>query len=305
MEKFNFFNDIDGDRVYFAEDFARHLAKYFTNGIFNNELKVVANNDMSITIEAGDANIEGYRYTNTAELQKTIENADGTLNRIDNVVIRLDLTNRLISAQIIKGTFAENPTAPALTRNSTVYDLKLAEVSIAAGVTTITQSMIKDTRFDESVCGVVVSSVKTLDTEEIYEQLYAKFEEYINQTESEFETWFNRIKNQLDSDAAGHLASEINQIVDNGLKSYTKTLTIDNWLLNSETNLYEYDIIDSVITSKTLVNVNLDLDNQIKLNDGMVNSYDGGFKIATSEKPIQDIDITVTYQLSNLELEAN
>ena len=102
MEKFSFFNDIDDDRVYFAEDFARHLAKYFTNGIFNNELKVLANNDMTITIQEGDANIEGYRYTNTGDLTKTIDTADGELKRIDNVVIRLDLTNRLISAQIIK-----------------------------------------------------------------------------------------------------------------------------------------------------------------------------------------------------------
>ena len=305
MEKFNFFNDIDGDRVYFAEDFARHLAKYFTNGIFNNELRVVANNDMSVTIEAGDANIEGYRYTNTAELQKTIDNADGTLNRIDNVVLRLDLTNRLISAQIIKGTFAENPTAPALVRSSTVYDLKLAEVTIAAGVTSITQSMIRDTRFEESVCGVVASTVQTLDTEAIYDQLYTRFEEYIAAEQTEFTAWFNRIKGQLDSDAAGHLAQNINQIVDSGLKSYTTTLEVVNWALNNETNLYEYDIIDSDITSNTLVNVNLDLNNQTKLNDGMVNSYNGGFKIATSDLPLDDIGVTVTYQVSNLELEVS
>ena len=73
MEKFSFFNDINDDRVYYAEDFARHLKKYFTNGIFNNELKVIANNDMTITIQEGDANIEGYRYTNTGDLIKTIE----------------------------------------------------------------------------------------------------------------------------------------------------------------------------------------------------------------------------------------
>ena len=49
MEKFSFFNSINGDRASYAEDFARHLKKYFTNGIFNNELKVIANNDMTIT----------------------------------------------------------------------------------------------------------------------------------------------------------------------------------------------------------------------------------------------------------------
>lgn len=303
MEKFSFFNDIDDDRVYFAEDFARHLAKYFTNGIFNNELRVISNNDMTVTIKEGDANIEGYRYTNTGDLTKTIDTADGALKRIDNVVIRLDLTNRLISAQIIKGTFSDSPSAPSLVRSSTTYDIKLAEIYVDNGVTSITQSAIKDTRFDKNVCGNVVSTVETIDTTDVYNQLYTKFEEIIQQETTEFTAWFNRIKNQLDTDAAGHLAAEINKIVDSGLKSYTKQLVIDNWSLNNETNLYEYDIIDSDITSNTLVNVNLDLKNQVKLNDGIVNSYDGGFKILTSEKPIENIDTTITYQVSNLSLE--
>lgn len=303
MEKFSFFNDIDDDRVYFAEDFARHLAKYFTNGIFNNELQVIANNDMTITIKAGDANINGYRYTNTGDLTKTIDMADGILKRIDNVVIRLDLTNRLISAQIIKGTFSDTPTAPSLVRSSTIYDIKLAEIYIDNGITSITQSSITDTRFNKNMCGNVVSTVETIDTTDVYNQLYTAFEELIQQEESTFTTWFNRIKNQLDTDAAGHLAAQINKIVDNGLRSYTKSLTIDNWVLNSETNLYEYDIIDSDITSSTLVNGNLDIDNQVKFNDAMINSYDGGFKILTTEKPIEDIDITITYQVSNLSVE--
>ena len=303
MEKSSFFNDIDDDRVYFAEDFARHLAKYFTNGIFNNELKVIANNDMTVTIQEGDANIEGYRYTNTASLTKTIDTADGSLKRIDNVVIRLDLTNRLISAQIIKGTFSDSPSAPSLVRSSTIYDLKLAEVYIGNGVTSITQANITDTRFNKNMCGNVVSTVETIDTTDVYNQLYTKFEEIIQQETTEFTAWFNRIKNQLDTDAAGHLAAEINKIVDSGLKSYTKTLTVDNWSLNNETNLYEYDIIYSDVTSSTLVNVNLDLVNQVKLNDGMVNSYNGGFKIITSEKPLENIDTTITYQVSNLSLE--
>lgn len=302
MEKSSFFNDINDDRIYFAEDFARHLKKYFTNGVFNNELQVIANNDMTITIREGDANIEGYRYTNTGDLTKTIENADGALKRIDNVVIRLDLTNRLISAQIIKGTFSDTPKAPDLVRSSTIYDLKLAEIYIDKGITSITQSAIKDTRLDNVVCGIVMSPVSTLDLSDLYLQLYTRFEEYIDQTESTFAEWFNKIKNQLDEDAAGKLSNNIYEIVKNGLKSYTKTLTASEWSEN-ETNKYEYDIIDSEITSKTLVTGILDIDNQVKLNDAEINSYDGGFKIITSVKPIEDIDITITHQLSNMELE--
>ena len=215
MEKFSFFNDINDDRVYYAEDFARHLKKYFTNGIFNNELKVIANNDMTITIKEGDANIEGYRYTNTGDLVKTIDNADGTLNRIDNVVLRLDLTNRLISAQIIKGTFADKPVAPELVRTSTIYDLRIAKISIPAGTTTITQDLITDTRFITSDCGNVISTVQTPDTENLFIQMQTLFEKQINELNNNFEIWFDSIKNQLDSDAAGNLQNQINNLNSN------------------------------------------------------------------------------------------
>lgn len=215
MEKFSFFNDINDDRVYYAEDFARHLKKYFTNGIFNNELKVIANNDMTITIKEGDANIEGYRYTNTGDLVKTIDNADGTLNRIDNVVLRLDLTNRLISAQIIKGTFEDKPVAPELVRTSTIYDLRIAKISIPAGTTTITQDLITDTRFITSDCGNVISTVQTPDTENLFIQMQTLFEKQINELNNNFEIWFDSIKNQLDSDAAGNLQNQINNLNSN------------------------------------------------------------------------------------------
>lgn len=228
MEKFSFFNDVNDDRVYYAEDWARHLKKYFTNGIFNNECNVLANNDMTITIKEGDANIEGYRYTNTGDLVKTIEMADGTLNRIDNVVLRLDLTNRLISAQIIKGTFADKPVAPELVRTSTIYDLRLAKISIPAGTTTITQDLITDTRFITSDCGNVISTVKTPDTENLFIQMQTLFEKQINELNNNFETWFDSMKNQLDSDAAGNLQNQINNLNSNKVDNAKYDLDSNN-----------------------------------------------------------------------------
>ena len=228
MEKFSFFNDVNDDRVYYAEDWARHLKKYFTNGIFNNELNVLANNDMTITIKEGDANIEGYRYTNTGDLVKTIEMADGTLNRIDNVVLRLDLTNRLISAQIIKGTFADKPVAPELVRTSTIYDLRIAKISIPAGTTTITQDLITDTRFITSDCGNVISTVQTPDTENLFIQMQTLFEKQINELNNNFETWFDSMKNQLSSDAAGNLQNQINNLNSNKVDNAKYDLDSNN-----------------------------------------------------------------------------
>lgn len=203
MEKYGFFNDVNDDRVYFSEDFARYFKKYFTNGVFNNELKVSANNDMTITIAPGDANIEGYRYTNTEDLIKIIDNADGTLSRIDNVVLRLDLTNRLISILVVKGSFASSPEAPALVRNTTTYDLRLAKITVSPGATSIAQDDIEDTRLNSADCGNVVSTVQQLDTEDIFVQYQTAFDQ-----------WFEQIKGKLSTDQAGNLQNQIDDIND-------------------------------------------------------------------------------------------
>ena len=214
MEKYTFFNDVDDDRIYFAEDFARHLAAFFTNGIFNNGCKVLGeNDDMSVNVSKGSANINGYRYDNDAIKVLNIDNADGVLNRIDNIVIRWNLTDRTITAQVIKGTFAANPVAPALVRTSTTYDLRIAKISVPAGTTTITADLITDTRFITSDCGDVISTVQTPDTEGLFTQIQAIFTNTIADMNSTFEEWFNKIKNQLDEDAAGALQNEIDSIV--------------------------------------------------------------------------------------------
>lgn len=204
MEKYTFFNDVDDDRIYFAEDLARHLECFFTNGIFNNGCQVLSeNNDMTVNVSIGSANINGYRYDNDSIKTLNIDNADGVLNRIDNVVIRLDLTNRRINAQVIKGAFAENPVAPDLVRTAAVYDLRIAKINVSAGATSITQDMIKDTRFTND-CGNVVSTVQSINTDDIFIQYQTAFDQ-----------WFNNIKDILDGDAAGNLQNKINSLQDN------------------------------------------------------------------------------------------
>ncbi len=295
----SFFNSVEKDRVYYAEDFARHLKKYFTNGIFNNELAVKANNDMTITIKPGDANIEGYRYSNTADLIKGIEVADGVLKRIDNVVLRLDLTNRLISAQIIKGTYSEQPTAPALVRSTTIYDIKLAEITIDNGITSITQSAIKDTRPDTNLCGIVTSTVKTLDITDVYEQLYAKYNELIKQHnnewgdwydklknsidtwfketqknysdklgkfETDFNAWFDTIKGKLSGDIAGNLQNQINEVIDSSGNKISIEIDPDTYIMtlklkNKDETILSTDTVD--LPLETMV-VNASYDNATK-----------------------------------------
>ncbi len=235
MEKYSFFNDVNGDRVYYAEDFARHLATYFTNGIFNNSCKVEATGDaMAVNMNTGSANINGYRYDSDSVKTLPIDNADGVLNRIDNIVIRLDLTNRNITAQVIKGQFADNPVAPDLVRTSTIYDLRIAKISIPAGTTEITQDLITDTRFITSDCGNVISTVETPDTEDLFIEMQTLFDKTLTDMQQDFLNWYDHMKGQLSEDASGNLQLQIDEMkpnVDNLLEDVAE---IQENILNFE-----------------------------------------------------------------------
>lgn len=165
MEKYGFFNAVataDGkyDRSYLAEDFASYFASFITNGVFEElggKLEVVVNNGMSIIIKSGVAWINGYRYENDSNLSITLDSADGTQSRIDSIVVRLDITNREIKTHVKKGVLSTSPVTPAITRNNDIYELQLATVRVNANTAVLTQSMISDTRDEDTVCGWVTS----------------------------------------------------------------------------------------------------------------------------------------------------
>lgn len=203
-ESSGFFNSINGDRKYKAEGFAQYFATLIGNGVFPNPstgLQIVAGTGMNVLEHAGNGWINGYAYRNDADLSLSIDTADGVLNRKDNAVLRWDLSARTITAQIIKGTSASSPSAPALVRSAEQYDIKLAEIYVAAGVTAITQSMITDTRLDSTVCGIVTQLVKTIDTTELFSQLQAFITEY----EAQLNNFFTLYRQQVTDQYASYL----------------------------------------------------------------------------------------------------
>jgi hypothetical protein len=213
MEKSSFFNSINGDRKYKAEEFAAYFASFISNGIFPNpsaNLQVLSNNDMTVTIKKGKAWINGYFYENTDDLILGIDNADGVLNRIDRVVVRLDKVTREIRTIVKKGTFASSPVVPELTRNADIHELGIAEIKVNKGAVSIVQSNITDTRFRLDVCGVT-NSLITVDVELI-----------TNQFSQDFNVWFDMVKDQLGEDAAGNLQNQIGNIDDPTLPAELK-----------------------------------------------------------------------------------
>ena len=212
-QKYGFFNSVNNDRVYDASDVAGFLKKFFTNGVFNNSLGVSANDNMTVSVAIGNANINGYSYENTETLVLDIDASDIELGRIDSVIVRLDLTNRQIITMILQGQYATTPSQPTITRSGNIYDLRLANISIPAGATRITADMITDTRFGAD-CGNVTQAVLELDTSEIFAQY-----------ETWFTEWFKNLQNQLDDNQAGNLQNQIDEIK----KNYVYFSTEEEW----------------------------------------------------------------------------
>lgn len=268
MERCGFFDaNLVGeeyDRVYLAAQFAAYFASFIGNGVYaehSNQLQVVAmpTPQMQVGVEKGQGWINGYWYENTDTMYLPIEVADGVLNRIDSIVLRLGFAERNMWLMVKKGIPAVNPTAPEVTRTADYYDLQLATVSIPASSIRITQAQIQDTRMNQDVCGWVTGVVKQLDTTTLFNQFETYFQEFkennqadyeewteaqkqawlswvsgqetdftdwtdeqkeeyetwyathINQWQSDFDTWFENIKDQLGEDAAGNLQNQIDE----------------------------------------------------------------------------------------------
>lgn len=171
-----------------AEDVMRWLHGR-TSGVFaasgNAAVAVLATPGMAVTVSDGTgwmANAAGdgvvwwndEESVNGAKLLLAIDAADGVLNRIDRVIVEWKTTNYVDRPEIkiLKGTASSTAAAPALTNSGTKRQISLAQISVAAGTTAITASMITDERLDASVCGLVTDTL-SIDTTTIQGQFTA------------------------------------------------------------------------------------------------------------------------------------
>lgn len=185
------------DRVYLAEDFAKYFSLFISNGVFPNPstgLQVLAQTipNMTVTLKPGFAFINGYGYENTSDYVFTIDTADGVLNREDSIFIRWYLTDRKIAAYKAVGTPGAEASHVDLIRTKDYWDLCVARITVEAGVTSITQSAITDTRLNTDLCGIVATLVDQVDTTTLYNQIQADLEEFQNVSEEDFTAWYQQ-----------------------------------------------------------------------------------------------------------------
>lgn len=196
-----FFRSIGGDRRYNAEFFASYFSSFIGNGVFPNPstgLQVIASSNLDVNVQQGKGWINGYYLVNTDNYTLTLDAADGSLSRIDRIVIGWNAETRLIDIYLKKGVSSTNPVAPTLQRDATIYELALADVRINNGLTAIAQANITDQRFNASLCGIVSGVVNQIDTTNLFAQY-----------QNEFDSFFAGLQDILDENVAANLTNRI------------------------------------------------------------------------------------------------
>jgi len=204
--------DGEGNETYDREINSEKLRKIFkmlyTDGVVmaanSNALKVSVSSGMDISVAPGPCIIQGAMGLEENSTVFTVPAANGNLARIDSVVARVNtsLSARDISLVYLTGTAAASPSAPSITRANGVYDLRLANIRVNAGVTSITGSNITDTRLG-SECGVATAVPQVISTNQLFTQYQAALTEFLDYVDQ-----------CLDGTVAGRLQNEIDAISD-------------------------------------------------------------------------------------------
>jgi hypothetical protein len=116
-------------------------------GANDNKFAVYADSTgMQVKARTGSVWIEGNWGQSTAEKALPIAAAHATLGRADLVVARNRFVDNLIEVDVLPGTPASTPTYPALTQNTSIWEIPLAQVVVDPAVTTIAAAKVIDFR---------------------------------------------------------------------------------------------------------------------------------------------------------------
>ena len=261
-----FFNSKSGDRKYNAEQMSMYFDKLITSGVFPNpstQLQVVIGGGMTVNVLPGRGLINCRWVNNDANCPLTIDASDVSLDRIDAVIMKLDLTEdvRDIHFEVKKGTPSSNPVAPSMTRTEYIQEYCLATITVKKLATEITQAEIKDMRPNTAVCGWVTHLIDQVDTSTLFAQWESAYQQFYDGSNDTFNTWFQHLQETVSGGAVlkayakTYVTSEdAESEIPIGIEEYARETDIFCAYINGMKLIPETDFsIDTMGTTMTLV----------------------------------------------------
>lgn len=242
MLTYGFFNSVDGDRKYNADQMSSYFEGLITDGVYEDvgdALVIEASSGMTVTAGTGRLVVGGKWLKNDAPYEITITGSNPINPRYTAVVAKLDTNARNITITSIDGTPASTPTKPTVTNTETTKYLVLAYILVPAGAISINQANIEDVRPDSTVCGWVTGLIQQVDTATLYLQWQSAYEQQFENFKTAYDEWFDTLTQDLN--------------VNTYIKKYHGTITTsagNSYNIQSYIDDYTYqtgDIIQIVI----------------------------------------------------------
>ena len=204
---YGFFNSVNGDRTYDADQMSEYFDGLVSDGVYENvggALQVMAvSSGMAVNVQTGRAIINCKWINNSSVLTVDITAAHAVLNRWTAVILRLDIVNRLMTITTKDGTPATNPVKPTMQNDASMVELCLAYIYVGAGVGSITQANITDMR-GSNLCGWVTGLIRQVDTSQLflqyqaaYENMLSTMENWQEQMQTDFTEWLDSLTEEL------------------------------------------------------------------------------------------------------------
>lgn len=202
---YGFYNSLNKDRVYNAEQMSSIFNGIITDGVFasiGGSLMPIAGTGMQVIVKTGKCWFNSTWTLNDALLPLDIPTADVSLTRIDAVVVEINsaVSTRANTIKVIKGTPSANSAKPALANTETLHQYALGYVTVSAGATSITADKI-EVNVGKTTCPFITSVLQQTDITALF-----------NQWDAEFNTWFANVQSQLSGDIAANLQKQIDEL---------------------------------------------------------------------------------------------
>lgn len=207
-----FFNSLNGDRKYNAAQMSAIFDGLIIDGVFasiGTAFAVKAAGGLTVNVGVGKAWFDHTWTVNDSILPMTAPEAEVLLDRIDAVVLEVNGMEsvRENTIKFVKGNPSSAPSRPTLTNEGNVHQYPLCYIYRKYGTAVINQADITPMVGTEST-PFVTGILQTISLDELlgkWQDELDRFtdarskevDDWIAQEESDFTTWFNKMKADL------------------------------------------------------------------------------------------------------------
>ena len=207
-----FFNSLNGDRKYNAAQMSAIFDGLIIDGVFasiGTAFAVKAAGGLTVNVGIGKAWFDHTWTVNDSILPMTVPEAEVLLDRIDAVVLEVNGTEsvRENTIKFVKGNPSSAPSRPTLTNEGNVHQYPLCYIYRKYGTAVINQADITPMVGTEST-PFVTGILQTISLDELlgkWQDELDRFtdarsqevDDWIAQEESDFTTWFDKMKADL------------------------------------------------------------------------------------------------------------